>query len=76
MYLIVFVVWFVRSMFDWTGFPGIFDILFFYFLLVSCDENNVKIDRIEKKIYNFFRMCLHKISCKKDNRNLKKVRHS
>lgn len=38
-YLIVFIVWFVRSIFDWTGFPGIFDVLFFYFVL-SCYDNN------------------------------------
>lgn len=39
-YLIIFTVWFVRSMFDWTGFPGVFDVLFFYFLLCNYDGAN------------------------------------
>ncbi len=41
LYLIVIFVWFIRSMFDWIGFPGIFDVIFFYFLLKSGEENTV-----------------------------------
>lgn len=39
-YLIIFVmVWFIRSMFDWTGFPGIFDVLFWYFVIKAKEPN-------------------------------------
>lgn len=65
LYLIVFIVWFVRSMFDWTGFPGIFDVLFFYFLLSSCNENKIQISSGIKKIYSFFITKIYKISSKK-----------
>lgn len=34
-YAIMIIVWCCRSIFDWTGFPGIFDVLFFYFLIQS-----------------------------------------
>ena len=34
-FAIMMIVWCCRSMFDWTGFPGIFDVLFFYFLIHS-----------------------------------------
>lgn len=34
-FAIMMAVWFCRSMFDWTGFPGIFDALFFYFMIHS-----------------------------------------
>jgi O-antigen ligase len=44
-YLILIVVWFIRSMFDWTGFPGIFDVLFFYFVIKSGDSK-ISSDRV------------------------------
>ena len=40
--LIVFITWFIRSMFDWTGFPGIFDVLFFYLAIKSIETKQKK----------------------------------
>ncbi len=40
MLLILFVVIFTRSMFDWVAFPGVYDIMFYYFILYSYDKTN------------------------------------
>ncbi len=37
MYIIIVLVWGLRSMFDWTGFPGIFDVIFFYLLIKNME---------------------------------------
>lgn len=33
--VVIFIAWFLRSMLDWTGFPGIFDVMFWIFLIRS-----------------------------------------
>lgn len=37
MYIIIILVWGFRSMFDWTGFPGVFDVIFFYFVIKNME---------------------------------------
>lgn len=42
MYPIIFclIILILRSMFDWTAFPGIYDVLFYYFVFVAFDKYN------------------------------------
>lgn len=64
MYFIIFIVWFVRSMFDWTGFPGVFDILFFYFVLITYDKEDEKFKNILRRIYGNISMQIYKMISK------------
>lgn len=38
MYIIIFTTIVIRSFFDWTGFPGIFDVFFWYMLIYCLDS--------------------------------------